>query len=867
MMNVMTTLKLWQLGVLTVVLLGTAGAVAGVFIFVVGSDDNGISDDQQLIPVQLGDLINQVSTSGSLVFPGKEAVTFGTRGTVGEVNVEVGDEVEAGQLLATLDEATVVSLEQAVAQAQISLKAAEDDLEAAMNPYTPLDVALTEAQVADTRLALRNAQEVLQDLLNPPTSELAAARTSLSNAEISLQASLDALEESENPSEQQLAQAEAGLAMARLLLQDAEDDLNSLLAPSPEEIARAELAVYNADSDVQDAEDALSEATNGPEEGEVADAQARVASADIALANAQGDLAFTTRDWEDRLAVAQDELETAEVGYEDIFDIWLGIPAGEINSEANPDQVLDDLNIDLTTLFDSGNRDQGVQAIPQDDPSTIWNETIVYLWLNAFPGPILATCDETEVREGTLCVRLQMEDTWDDLGAARENSEAVSLQASKGIASAESVVLQAEQSFAGAEEALADLVAGLDPLEIATRESLLAIAESSRESSEEDLTQLLQRPGVIDIAGLDLADLDPSLVLEADAKLKQVEVAEADLSKAERDLIELVDGPDPLEQDAMVRQVALAQAQLEEAEGALAKLEGDPDPLEVADNTNKVVVAGANLDRALEDLTELETGADSLAVALNESEVTSAQLALDTAVQTLEDASLRAPFPGLISLVNVEAGQRVLQETVIVEVVDPTIIEVDGIVDEIDVLFVRVGAEAQVTMDALPGQVLGGTVSSIASEPQNQQGVVTFPIRIGVQLPTGIQLVEGLSATANIVIQENSDVLLIPDQAIHGTFEQPLVLVMSNGKVQEQPVSLGNSDGFWTVVTAGLQEGDEVAIEITEANTDPFAQIRQQFQAGGRAGGGGGGFGGGGGGGFGGGGGGGLGGAGRGQGN
>ena len=45
----------------------------------------------------------------------------------------------------------------------------------------------------------------------------------------------------------------------------------------------------------------------------------------------------------------------------------------------------------------------------------------------------------------------------------------------------------------------------------------------------------------------------------------------------------------------------------------------------------------------------------------------------------------------------------------------------------------------------------------------------------------------------------------------------------------------------------GLSQGDQVVIEVSEASTDPFAQIRQQFQAGGRGGPGGGGFGGGGG--------------------
>ena len=227
----------------------------------------------------------------------------------------------------------------------------------------------------------------------------------------------------------------------------------------------------------------------------------------------------------------------------------------------------------------------------------------------------------------------------------------------------------------------------------------------------------------------------------------------------------------------------------------------------------------------------------------------SARLPLDSSLDLLDGATLVVPMSGIVSLVNVEAGQSINANIRAVEIVDPTVIEVDGIVDEIDVLFVQVGASAEVTMDALPGQVLQGTVSSVALAAETQQGVVSYPIRIQVHLPQGIQPVEGLSATASIVIREDSDVLLVPLQALYGTFEQPLVRVSNGGAVEERPVSVGISDDFWAVILDGLSQGDQVVIEVSEASTDPFAQIRQQFQAGGRGGPGGGGFGGGGGGG------------------
>ena len=98
------------------------------------------------------------------------------------------------------------------------------------------------------------------------------------------------------------------------------------------------------------------------------------------------------------------------------------------------------------------------------------------------------------------------------------------------------------------------------------------------------------------------------------------------------------------------------------------------------------------------------------------------------------------------------------------EIVDPTIVEVDGIVDEIDVLLVNLGTPAEVSLDALPGVIIEGTVTEIAAESQNQQGVVSFPIRIRMEIPEGLQPRSGLSAIANIVLREERNVLLVPQR-------------------------------------------------------------------------------------------------------
>jgi hypothetical protein len=208
-----------------------------------------------------------------------------------------------------------------------------------------------------------------------------------------------------------------------------------------------------------------------------------------------------------------------------------------------------------------------------------------------------------------------------------------------------------------------------------------------------------------------------------------------------------------------------------------------------------------------------------------------------------------------VTAVAIEAGDQVGANLVAIEVVDTSIAEVDGVIDEIDVLFVQIGTQAVVTMDALEGQNLRGVVSSIAATAATQSGVVSFPIKVQVEAPQGVQLREGLSATVSVVIRVTSDALLVPSLAVGGSFLQPTLQVLSDGQIVETPVTLGDSDDFFVVVEEGLGEGDRVVVESADGPASPFGDFaggqantfRQLFGAGFGRGGGGGGQGGGGG--------------------
>jgi multidrug resistance efflux pump len=884
------TFKMWQIVVLVTVLVGAAGGTTGVYFLVINSEETSLGDDQQLIPVQLGDLVNQVSVNGSLIFPNTETLMFSTRANVGQILVQEGQGVSAGQPLIRADAETIATLEEAVAEARVKLQTAEEAFTDARSPHSVLEIAQAEAGVADARLDVKGAQDILgglpmlaaqdraraeaaviaariglsdatdavAELLTPPEQAVAMAENAVADAKLKLRDTQDELAGLLAPSAQDIAVAEDTVASTALRLKDADAGLAGLLAPTDEQMARAEAAVAEAGLAARDAQEALDTVKLGPVEEDLAKAQSAVTFAASALISAEGDLKLSRLDWDDRLELAKESIDPALTAYGDVFRSWLGIDVTEEQAVRNPDEVLEAWGVDLELLF--GPRDLRLRTL-EDDPETPWNEAIVNAWINFFPGTIVATCDDPVTGDQTLCVQQEMDDAWDGYDAALVNLDTVETLRAKEVANREEAVVRAADGLNDAQTALDDTRQDPDSLEVESLEKKLAIAQAVLQTAQEDLLTLLAGPDEVDV----------------DGKRKEVAVAMALLQQAEEDLSALTGSPDPLEEESREKEVAVAMALLQQAEEDLSALTGNPDPLEMESRTKDVALATANLEQADEELARLVTGGftleleakrqllalsqarsaeaadelaellgdiDPLELALLETEVVSARTALSGAIERLDGVTLEAPWEGVVTVINVEVGEEVNANTPVIEIVDPTVVEVDGIVDEIDVLFIREGAAARVTMDALPGQEILGSVSDIASAAQNQQGVVSYPIRIRLEVPRGTQFPEGLSAVANVVIREDRDVLLVPLQALYGSFDQPVVRVMFDGRVEEKTVVLGNNDDFWAVVVDGLAEGDQVVMESGQASADRFGAAGVFFSGfrGGFTGGGGGNF-------------------------
>jgi HlyD family secretion protein len=190
------------------------------------------------------------------------------------------------------------------------------------------------------------------------------------------------------------------------------------------------------------------------------------------------------------------------------------------------------------------------------------------------------------------------------------------------------------------------------------------------------------------------------------------------------------------------------------------------------------------------------------------------ELQLNQVEAELDKTIITAPFDGVVANIYIKEGQQLSAMTYTnpaICLIDPSEIKLSGVIDEIDVSKVKLGQEAVITLDALPDKEVKGRLTFISPASIVQAGVVFYKTTITLENPDE-ELKDGMSATAEIILEQHNDVLLIPNRAIQGSLEKPWVEVVTNGQTEERQISIGLSDGMYTEVLSGLEVGEEVIL-------------------------------------------------------
>ena len=829
--------------------------LAGIFAYLFyfrEAEDTELEAAIEEVEVTVGALTSTLFTTGAAAASRRSELTFAAAGKVQSVEVELGDSLTAGQVLARLDdrdasrqvevqqanlEQARIKLEQlkepptesALASARQSVSSAKQGVASANQGVASAKqgVASAEVQVLSARLDLDQLQE-------PPTAaQIAAADSSVKQAE----ATLEALRAS--PTAAQIASADASVKQA-------EASLQSLTEPATAS------QIASADASVEQARAALEMLQAPPSEADIASADADVFQSKNAQVAAERQVATALASLGSALnSYCNNWTALKEVCHPDAIPLSNGdlaklnellrrrvadsptITAGIsqlIQADASYKGALDSLENAKVSLGTAMKRRADIDVPPSDqevlkaesaleaavaqrealdDPLSPYEVEQARAALESAqanraalddPAPQYEIDRAVAALESGIEARAALDETVsqaeiDRAAAAVLSAEASVLAAKASLATADASVVTAGASLASAQANLADLMEGASDAEIGIQEQDVRLAEISLLQAQDQLQDLmLTAPydGVIASVGVVPGDV-ASASTGAFVFLDPASIG-VDITVSESDLVGLAPG-----------QLAIAQFDSIQDQSYLLRISGiDTDPTVTQGVVTYTVRAEMVDPRQLADredevrqLASLVRGAGPLA---------EGGFAPGASAPQAAGGRGAGGFGG--------GGGAGLQECV------------QRVLGRIPQGRGDVSAEERTRIQQ---ECLGGGSGAGRGPQEGAGGPQAARVGAPTRMPT-----PGMSGSVTILTDIKSDVLLAPSAAIRQQGSDAFVYVRGfDGSPERREITIGGTDSERTEVLSGLAEGDMVlmgpgvlAFQSGGSELTPLRQVR-----------------------------------------
>ncbi len=328
-------------------------------------------------------------------------------------------------------------------------------------------------------------------------------------------------------------------------------------------------------------------------------------------------------------------------------------------------------------------------------------------------------------------------------------------------------------------------------------------------------------------------------------------------------------------QNSSQAQLANAKSQIKQVEANLLQMEAQYDNAKLAHERNvqllkEGAIAQIDVDNSLAAMKTASANykaAEANIEAVKQSAeaarftVKSAEATVKEAKTNLNQTSIYAPTSGIISKLNIEAGERVvgtlqMSGTEILRIANMKFMEVQVDVSENDVLRVTKGDEAEIEVDAYIGRKFKGTVMEIANTAQegatggfSSDQVTNFTVKVRLNRDSYMDLVSkrrkypfrpGMSASVDIKTKTKTDILTLPVPAVTQREEEKkgeakkvsndddvktVVFMFSADTVSMRVVTVGIQDDEFIEIISGLKAGEEVI-------TGPYQAVARDLKSG-----------------------------------
>lgn len=209
---------------------------------------------------------------------------------------------------------------------------------------------------------------------------------------------------------------------------------------------------------------------------------------------------------------------------------------------------------------------------------------------------------------------------------------------------------------------------------------------------------------------------------------------------------------------------------------------------------------------------------------VDQADAESAEQALAMARKKLGDTEIKAPFSGSVQKRMVSLGEYVAPGKEIYELIATDPIKLRCPMPERFVPLARVGMAVKLAIDAKPGSSYTGKITRIA--PALDESSRTLLIEAEVANPDGA-LKPGFFA--HVIMDLGHDrALFVPGAAVLRYAGVARVFVVEQGVVRAREVTTGSVVGDQIEITAGLKEGERVAISDVDRLADGTAVIARE---------------------------------------
>jgi HlyD family secretion protein len=232
-------------------------------------------------------------------------------------------------------------------------------------------------------------------------------------------------------------------------------------------------------------------------------------------------------------------------------------------------------------------------------------------------------------------------------------------------------------------------------------------------------------------------------------------------------------------------------------------------------------VAYAQIVQARAVLSQTMASPPALQIEQAEQAVRQAATTLQVARLRLAQTVITAPYAGIVASVNIKVSEPAGPGAPALVLIDDSRFHLDVTVDEVDVAQLKVGQGVSITIEALPGVALDGRVGQLAPIATVQGGLVNYTVRLLLD-STSAPVRTGMSATAQVVVAEVHDVVLVPNWAIRRDRRtgQVYASLERNEALVEVPIVSGLRGESYTEARSGVGAGDVAAISTQRQTID-----------------------------------------------